>query len=64
MKVKIEIEMNPDEVQDLFIPSSKQKEFAETLYKAYVDAMTKTVSSTVGKIFKRSPSDSSDAQHD
>ena len=64
MKVKIEIEMKPDEVQDLFIPSSKQKEFAETLYKAYIDAMTKTVSGTVGKIFKRPRGGSSDAQHD
>jgi len=53
MKVKIEIEANPDEVQDLFIPSNKQKEFAETLYKAYIDAMSKTVSGAVSKVFKR-----------
>jgi len=53
MKVKIEIEATPDEVQDLFIPSGKQKEFAESLYRAYIDAMSKTVSGAVGKVFKR-----------
>jgi len=53
MKVKIELDMTPDEVQDLFIPSNKQKEFAETLYKAYIDAMSKTVSGAVSKVFKR-----------
>jgi hypothetical protein len=55
MKVKIEIDMSPDEVQDLFIPSDKQKEFAQAMYAAYVDAMTKAASgavkNTVGKIF-------------
>jgi len=40
MKIKLEIEATPDEVQDLFIPSSKQKEFATALYKAYIDALT------------------------
>ena len=53
MKVKIEVEMTPDEVQDLFIPSSKQKEFAQALYTAYIDAMSKTVSGAVDKVFKR-----------
>jgi len=47
--------MSPDEVQDLFIPSDKQKEFAQAMYAAYVDAMTKAASgavkNTVGKIF-------------
>ena len=53
MKVKVEIDMTPDEVQDLFIPSSKQKEFAQALYTAYIDAMSKTVSGEVDKVFKR-----------
>ena len=53
MKVKVEIDMTPDEVQDLFIPSSKQKEFAQALYTAYIDAMSKTVSGAVDKVFKR-----------
>jgi len=56
MKITLEIEATPDEVQDLFVPSSKQKEFAEALYKAYIDAMTKAatgaVKSTMDK-FKR-----------
>ena len=54
MKIKIEVEATPDEVQDLFVPSGKQKEFAEALYKAYIDAMSKAASGAVGKIFKRS----------
>ena len=49
--------MTPDEMQDLFIPSNKQKEFAQAMYAAYVDAMTKAASgavkNTVGKVFKR-----------
>ena len=59
MKIKIEVEATPDEVQDLFVPSGKQKEFAEALYKAYIDAMSKTVSGAVGKIFKRRSQDES-----
>lgn len=53
MKIKVEIQASPDEVQDLFIPSSKQKEFAQALYAAYIDAMSKTVSTTVERVFKR-----------
>lgn len=53
MKIKLEIEAEPDEIQDLFIPSTKQKEFAEALYKAYIDAMTKAATGTVKKVFKR-----------
>lgn len=57
MKIKLEVDMTPEEVQDLFIPSTKQKEFAEALYKAYIDAMSKAaqgaVKNTVGKVFKR-----------
>lgn len=59
MKVKVEIDMTPDEVQDLFIPSSKQKEFAQALYTAYIDAMSKTVSGAVDKVFKRRSRDDS-----
>jgi hypothetical protein len=53
VKIKIEIDMTPDEVQDLFIPSNKQKEFAEALYKAYIDAMSKAATGAVSKIFKK-----------
>lgn len=57
MKIKIEVDMTPDEMQDLFIPSNKQKEFAQAMYNAYVEAMTKAatgaVKNTVGKVFNR-----------
>jgi len=57
MKLKIELDLTPEEAQDLFIPSHKQKEFAKLLYSAYVEAMTKAatgaVEATVGKVFKR-----------
>lgn len=57
MKINLEIELTPDEAQDLFIPSNKQKEFAAALYKAYIDALTTAVSSamdkTVGRVFKK-----------
>lgn len=63
MKIKIELDMTPEEMQDLFIPSNKQKEFAQALYSAYIDAMTKAatgaVKNTVGKVFK-SKSDESE----
>lgn len=65
MKIKIEVDLTPDEVQDLFIPSNKQKEFAQALYKAYIDAMSKTVAKTVGRIIPgRSRDESSDAPPD
>ena len=55
MKIKVEIEATPDEVQDLFIPSSKQKEFAQALYTAYIDAMSKTVSGVMNKTIVENP---------
>ena len=51
MKIKIEVDLTPDEVQELFIPGVKQKEFAGELYKAYVGAMAQTVTSTVKNTF-------------
>lgn len=59
MKIKIELDMTPEEVQDLFIPSHKQKEFAEALYKAYIDAMSKTVTGAVSKVFRKRSQDDS-----
>jgi len=53
MKIKVEVDLTPDEVQDLFIPSSKQKEFAQAMYAAYIDAMTKAASGAVRKVFKK-----------
>jgi hypothetical protein len=57
MKIKVELELSPDEAQDLFIPSDKQKEFATTLYTAYIDALTKAAGTafeqTVGKVLPK-----------
>jgi len=55
MKIKLEIDATPEEVQDLFIPSNKQKEFVEALYKAYIDAMSKTVTNVVNKVVVENP---------
>ena len=35
MKLKIEIQAEPDEIQDLFVPSNKQAEFAKVFVAAY-----------------------------
>lgn len=63
MKLKIELDLTPEEAQDLFIPSNKQKEFATALYNAYIEAMTKAAAGaldkTVGKVFKRKSVDKS-----
>ena len=40
MKIKIEIDITPEEVQDLFIPGDKQQEFAAAMARAYTEAMT------------------------
>ena len=57
MKITVEIEATPDEVQDMFIPSNKQKEFAQAMYNAYIEAMTKAatgaVKNTVGKVAEK-----------
>jgi hypothetical protein len=62
MKVKIELDMTPDEMQDLFIPSNKQKEFAQAMYSAYIEAMTKAagsaVKNTIGKVFREKKNES------
>jgi len=41
MKVNIEIDLTPQEFQELFIPGEKQKEFVKVLAEAYVNAATK-----------------------
>jgi len=57
MKVKIELDVTPEEAQDLFIPSNKQKEFATALYSAYIDALSKAAGtafeSTLGKVMPK-----------
>jgi hypothetical protein len=45
MKIKIEIDVTPEEVQDLFIPGEKQQEFAAAMARAYTEAMTNAAAS-------------------
>ena len=40
MKVKLEIDLTPQEAQELFIPGEKQQEFAAAMARAYTEAMT------------------------
>jgi len=41
MKVKMEVELTPEEFQELFVPGDKQKEFTTRVYDAYTEAFTK-----------------------
>ena len=43
MKLKIELDLTPDEAKELFVPSDKQAEFSKMLYDAYVEAVQDTV---------------------
>jgi hypothetical protein len=49
MKIKIEIDVTPEEVQDLFIPGEKQQEFAAAMARAYTEAMTEAAASAFQK---------------
>jgi len=50
MKLKIELNITPEEAQDLFIPGEKQTEFIAALAKAYTEAMTGAALSVFGGI--------------
>ena len=39
MKIKIEMDLTPDEFQEIFIPGEKQTEFQMKSYDAYVAAL-------------------------
>lgn len=39
MKIKIEIDITPDEFQEVFVPGDKQTEFQMKTYDAYVAAL-------------------------
>lgn len=39
MKIKMDIELTPDEAKELFVPSDKQHEFMVKTYDAYVKAL-------------------------
>lgn len=41
MKVKIELDLTPEEAKDLFVPSDKQSEFMTLTYNAYANAINK-----------------------
>lgn len=43
MKIKIELDLTPEEAKELFVPSDKQTEFGVMLYDAYTKAVHETV---------------------
>jgi hypothetical protein len=43
MKIKVELDLTPEEAKDLFVPSEKQGEFYSMLYDAYTNAVQETV---------------------
>lgn len=43
MKLKLEIDLTPDEAKELFVPGDKQTEFGVLLYDAYVNALHETM---------------------
>jgi hypothetical protein len=43
MKVKIELDITPEEAKELFVPSDKQSEFGMMLYDAYTKAISEQV---------------------
>lgn len=43
MKIKIDIDLSPEEAKELFVPSEKQNEFMTKTYDAYVAALQNMV---------------------
>lgn len=43
MKIKMEMDLTPEEAKELFVPSDKQSEFSLMLYDAYVKMVQETV---------------------
>lgn len=43
MKIKIELDLTPDEAKELFVPGDKQNEFMRVTYDAYVKAIQSTI---------------------
>lgn len=43
MKIKVELDLTPEEAKELFVPSEKQQEFSVMLYEAYIDALNTLV---------------------
>lgn len=43
MKIRIDIDLTPDEAKELFVPGDKQTEFMTKTYDAYVTALQNMV---------------------
>jgi len=43
MKIKIEIDMTPEEAKEMFVPGDKQTEFMQVTYNAYVKALNNMI---------------------
>lgn len=43
MKIKVELDITPEEAKELFVPSDKQSEFGMMLYDAYTEALQKQI---------------------
>lgn len=43
MKIKMEMDLTPEEAKELFVPSEKQSEFSLKLYDAYTKMVQETV---------------------
>lgn len=43
MKIKMELDLTPEEAKELFVPSEKQTQFTSMLYDAYVKMVQETV---------------------
>jgi len=59
MKIKIDIEITPDEAKELFVPGDKQTEFQMKTYDAYVKALQDMVWDQIDPydVFKRKNKD-------
>jgi hypothetical protein len=42
MKIKLEMDVTPEEFQELFVPGDKQEEFLHKTYDAYTRALTES----------------------
>jgi hypothetical protein len=42
MKIKVELDLTPDEAKELFVPGDKQTDFLMMLYDQYVSALHET----------------------
>ena len=51
MKLKMELDLTPEEAQELFIPGEKQAEFVAAVAKAYAEAIAGAALGVAGKIF-------------